>query len=166
MNRIAEISGVNAVICYEAGNAHLDFTTVLRQTKYQPHGWYFLLYCGTTTEGAHPLVIRRHPLPGWLQSRQFCRGHSSIMEPRHHFIIRQQDRHPVMDIDDSVIGGSCQNYKPFLPLKSVPKPGQIQPVLPRQPEMDFPLLTIPFVESGGGHDASPFQQGAAEYWLV
>ncbi len=57
-----------------------------------------------------------------------------------HFIIRQQDRHPVMDIDDSVIGGSCQNYKPFLPLKSVPKPGQIQPVLPRQPKMVFPFF--------------------------
>ena len=31
------------------------------EKKYQPHGWYFLLNCGTTTEGAHPLVIRRQP---------------------------------------------------------------------------------------------------------
>ncbi|WP_204790358.1 hypothetical protein, partial [Oscillibacter sp. CU971] len=33
------------------------------QKKYQPHGWYFLLYCGTTTESAHPLVIRRQHHP-------------------------------------------------------------------------------------------------------
>ena len=71
-----------------------------------------------------------------------------------------------MDIDDSVIGGSCQNYKPFLPLKSVPKPGQIQPVLPRQPKMVFPFLAIPFVEAGRRHDAPPFQHGSAEHRFV
>ena len=71
-----------------------------------------------------------------------------------------------MDIDDSVIGSSCQDYKPFLPLKSVPKPGQIQPVLPRQPKMVFPFLTIPFIEAGCRHDTSPLQQGSAEHRFI
>ena len=71
-----------------------------------------------------------------------------------------------MDIDDGIVGGSCQDYKPFLPLKSVPKPGQIQPALPRQPKMVFPFLTIPFIEAGRRHDTSPLQQGSAEHRFI
>ena len=41
----AKRSSVNAAICCEVGNAHLDLTTnekdLVWQKKYQPHGWYF-----------------------------------------------------------------------------------------------------------------------------
>ena len=41
-----------------------------------------------------------------LQSRQLCGRHSGIMEPGHYFIVGQQYRHPVMDMDDGIIGCS------------------------------------------------------------
>ena len=85
------------------------------------------------------------------------------MEPGHHFNIGQQHWHPVMDIDDGVVGSGGQHYEPLLPLECVPKPGQIQSGLPRQSEMVFPLLAVPFVESGRRHDTPPLQQGAAEH---
>ena len=88
------------------------------------------------------------------------------MEPRRHFIIRQQDRHPVMDIDDRVIGGSRQDHKPFLPLKSVPKPGQIQSVPPRQPKAVLCLFPVSLIESGRRYDTSPLQHRAMEHRFI
>ena len=43
------------------------------------------------------------------------------MEPWCRLIVRQQNRHSVMDVANGVIGSGGQNNKPLLSLKDVPE---------------------------------------------